>query len=369
MGDLILLFSCGKKHHIPNDQVFEPYLLSFFGLIFGNPGQGDINTIESMVEQCRTVNTRPGSAPVLIRYPRIRPRCLNDGIDFVEARLTTTGTTTDDKKNEDDNQKRMGIRSGSFQGLILGFNKFRSFADNATIQTLRSFKIRNFLVCMKSNLTITTLLLLTLLSTHMVDAQRKWDDKYYTSLTDDTFRDFKLFKQPINLKKIDYKTLNAAVFFVSNEARLEQGLQPLAYNPNLEIMAWNHSRSMGEKDFFDHVNVKDKKRKEPKDRARLAGISNPVIAENISSAGGYRFSSYLELADHIIDGWIDSPPHRKTLYGKDALQLGCGVYYYTGLWQKNRALYKQGSGFWLATQNFQLYETIKSTEAKDKGPK
>lgn len=202
-----------------------------------------------------------------------------------------------------------------------------------------------------------------------LQAQRKWDDKYYLSLTDENFRDFKLFHQPINLKNIDYKVLNAAVFFVSNEARLERGLKALEYQPNLEIMAWNHSREMGQSDFFDHINKKDRKRKEPKDRAGLAGISNPLVSENISAIGGRRFGTYLDLADHLIDGWIDSPPHRKTLYGTDAVQLGCGVYYYTGLWQKNRDIYKQGDGFWLATQNFQLYAKVETKEAKDKGPK
>ena len=202
-----------------------------------------------------------------------------------------------------------------------------------------------------------------------VQGQRKWDDKYYETLTDATFRDFRLFNQPINLKKIDYKVLNAAVFFVSNEARLEQGLEALNYQPNLEVMAWNHSKAMGERDFFDHHNKRDKKRKSPTDRAGLAGIDNPVVAENIASLGGYKFGSYLELADRLIDGWIDSPPHRKTLYGKDAVQLGCGVYYYTGLWQKNRKIYKQGDGFWLATQNFQLYDEVVTKAAKDKGPK
>ncbi len=212
-------------------------------------------------------------------------------------------------------------------------------------------------------------MLLILLFIPALQGQRKWNDKYYNTLTDANFRDFKLFNQPINLKKIDYKVLNAAVFFVSNEARLEHGLDPVEYQPNLEIMAWNHSKSMGERDFFDHVNKRDKKRREPTDRARMAGVKNPMISENIASIGGYDFRSYLNLADHLIDGWIDSPPHRKTLYGKDAVQLGCGIYYYTGLWQKNKKIHKRGDGFWLATQNFQLYKRVTPTGAKDKGPK
>jgi uncharacterized protein YkwD len=209
-------------------------------------------------------------------------------------------------------------------------------------------------------------ILLTL--TQAVDAQRKWDNKLYSKITDATFRNHKLFNSPIKLDKIDYPRLNAAVFYVSNEARLEQGLNELEYQANLEIMAWNHSKSMGKKDFFAHFNEKEKKRKTPEDRARLAGIKNPRIGENLSSTGGYSYASYLELADSIVDGWIDSPPHRKTLYSKGAIQLGCGVYYYKGIWQEHKAINKQGNGFWLATQNLQLQSKVKAGKSKDKGP-
>lgn len=212
------------------------------------------------------------------------------------------------------------------------------------------------------------LLILVIGMSSMSFAQRKWKDEYYTTLTDDNFRDFKLFKKPINLKKVNYKLIDAAVFFVTNEARIERGLSILTYQANLEAMAWNHSISMAKRNFFDHFNKKDKKRHDPQDRAKLAGISNPTIGENISAVGGRSFGSYLELADHLVQGWLDSPPHRKTLLSKTAVQLGCGAYFYDGLWQKNKAVYKQGNGFWLATQNFQLYEPVVPKKAKDKGP-
>lgn len=213
------------------------------------------------------------------------------------------------------------------------------------------------------------LLALTLGLQSLSLAQRKWKDEYYLSLNDDNFRDFKLFKKPLEEKKVDYKILNAAVFFVTNEARIEQGLNILEYQSNLEVMAWNHSISMAKKDFFDHFNKKERKRKTPDNRAKLAGVTNPKLGENISAVGGRSFRSYLALADHLVQGWLDSPPHRKTLYSKNALQLGCGVYYFNGLWQKNREVYKQGNGFWLATQNFQMFTKVESGASKDKGPK
>lgn len=213
------------------------------------------------------------------------------------------------------------------------------------------------------------LLVLTIGFNSLALAQREWRNEYYQTLNDNNFRDFKLFKKPLEESKVDYKILNAAVFFVTNEARIEQGLNILGYQSNLEIMAWNHSISMAKKDFFDHFNKKEKKRRAPENRAKLAGIVNPKLGENISAIGGRSFGSYLALADHLVQGWIDSPPHRKTLYSKNALQLGCGVYYFNGLWQKNSSVYKQGNGFWLATQNFQLFTKVNSTTSKDKGPK
>lgn len=202
-----------------------------------------------------------------------------------------------------------------------------------------------------------------------LSAQKKWKDEYYTKLTDKDFRDFKGFNQPIDIKKINYKLLNAAVFFSSNEARLEQGLAALSFQENLEVMAWNHSMNMGKDDFFSHEDPKNKKRKTVKQRAQLAGITNPNIAENLTAIGGKNFGTYMELADALVDSWIDSPPHRKTLYSPDALQLGCGVYYYDGVWQKNKDIHRQGNGFWLATQNFQLFTKVTAGSSKEKRPK
>ena len=199
-------------------------------------------------------------------------------------------------------------------------------------------------------------------------AQRKWKDKYYDELQTENFRDFKAFNRPIDLKKPDYQLINAAVYFVSNEARLEHGVNPLGYQENLEIMAWNHSVSMAKDDFFDHINPKSKKRQKIGQRTDLAGIKNPQVSENITAIGGVVYATYLDLADAIVDNWINSPPHRKALYSVDALELGCGVYYFDGNWQRNKKIKKQGGGFWPATQNFQLFTKVETKSSKDKRP-
>lgn len=215
------------------------------------------------------------------------------------------------------------------------------------------------------------LLILTpiIFSTNDLSAQRKWKEQYYSELNDDNFRDFKLFNKRLDPQKVDYPLIHAALFYVSNEARIEQGLNIVDHQPNLEVMAYNHSKAMAQDNFFDHYHPKNKKRKAPEDRAKLAGIKNPSIGENIHATGGRQFGTYIELADHIVQSWIDSPPHRVTLYSPEALQLGCGIYFYDKKWQDYKDIKKQGNGFWIATQNFQLFTKVKSGSSKDKGPK
>jgi uncharacterized protein YkwD len=214
---------------------------------------------------------------------------------------------------------------------------------------------------------ITSIVLLLLLNISL-HGQKRWDDKYYEQLSNSKFRSFKLFKKSIDKKRIDYKTLNAAIFFVTNEERIKRGKKPAAYQPNLEIMAYNHSIQMAEKDFFDHINPKGKNRTTAQLRAELAGITNPSVSENISGVAGLEFDSYLHLAEHIVKGWIDSPQHARTLLSDDAVELGCAAYYYQGVWQGNKAINKQGDGFWISTQNFQSFSKIVSTKTKEKSP-
>lgn len=222
---------------------------------------------------------------------------------------------------------------------------------------------------MKTTILSTLCCILLISLSSEVYGQRKWKDEFYEELNDENFRDFKLFKKRLETNDIDYPVLQAALFFVTNEARLEQGLDALDYQPNLTIMAYNHSISMAKDNFFDHENPKDKRRRTVIERAKLAGITNPSIGENIHARGGNEFGTYIELADAIVQSWIDSPPHRATMYSTDAVELGCGIYFYDGKWQNFKEVYKQGNGFWIATQNFQLFTKVKSGPSKDKGPK
>lgn len=215
-----------------------------------------------------------------------------------------------------------------------------------------------------------------------VSAQQKGHPDYYSRLDVYHFREDEFLNQPIDFENPDYPRLNAAVFFATNEQRLQRKLHLLTYSAQLEESASMHSADMFEKNFFGHVNPGNRKKRTPNDRASLTGILNPYLTENIATAFGLmyeqnknvvvkgpgRFSypgeqelipprTYLSVADALLKNWMNSEGHKRNILSGNALQLGCGTYMYLD------------TGFnmmptFIATQNFQEYEKINTSIKK-----
>jgi uncharacterized protein YkwD len=200
---------------------------------------------------------------------------------------------------------------------------------------------------------------------------------YYNSLTVKTFRKEKSFNDSIDFKKIDIARLNAAIFFVTNEIRLKHKLSELEYSPELEKIATMHSCDMVNKGFFSHTNPYDSNKETPNDRAKLTGIVNPYIAENIAEDFGLQYESgsnvyiidkgqfsykpegkpipshtYLSMAESLLRKWMNSPMHKKNILSENAIQMGCGACFFI-----NKSFNDMPT--FMATQNFQWYEKIK----------
>jgi len=217
--------------------------------------------------------------------------------------------------------------------------------------------------------------------------QSHWRFNDYQTTTHKNFRSSKLFQQTIAFDQIDYPLLHAAIFFVTNEARVKNKRQPLTFALALERAAYHHSKRMVEQNFFSHENPFDKTRQTAQQRAQLAGIKNPMLAENIATHFGIQYQAnapiylvdplkgtfsyeyggplipvhtYLSFAEAIVKQWMDSPGHRENILNRQALQLGCGAYFYYGEFH-NMPKFE-------ATQNFQLYHAIVPARAKDQWP-
>ena len=163
--------------------------------------------------------------------------------------------------------------------------------------------------------------------------------------------------QTINFNKIDYPLLHASIFFLRNNEPAQRKKEIISWNKNLEIAAFNHSKMMAELKFFSHSS-KIKKRKEPEDRAKIAGIINPFIAENIAKTPVNSQDTYLSLSKKIVTQWMNSPGHKSNILSKDALELGVGVF----------IIKEKEFSYVYSTQNFQWFYLTKNTVSKDSSP-
>lgn len=214
-----------------------------------------------------------------------------------------------------------------------------------------------------------------------------WDYKHYNENNNTTFRSNPIFNEIIDPDNVDYRRLNAAVFFVTNEERLKRNLPSLEHSIELEAAAWYHSKRMTELNFFSHYD-RDPARRDPVKRTGLAGVANPLPAENIASSSGIKITSgqrlypidiskghlssrpggeiipyhtYLSFAEAIVKQWMDSPGHRANILSKDVIQLGCGIYCFR---DKSFFSILKCNG----TQKFQSHEKIIKKEPVDTVP-
>jgi uncharacterized protein YkwD len=200
---------------------------------------------------------------------------------------------------------------------------------------------------------------------------------YYSLYTHVNFRSAALFNESIDLKSIDFDRIQAVIFFLTNEIRVKNKLEPLAYSLQLEKTARMHAEDMIKGKFFSHLNSLDAKKRSPNDRAELNNILNPFLAENIIEGYGLQYRSketvyirdkgkfsktpdgeflkvhtYLSFGESLLKGWMNSREHRVNILSRKALQLGCGVAYFENPDFNYMPSFK-------AVQDFQWYQLIK----------
>jgi len=146
-------------------------------------------------------------------------------------------------------------------------------------------------------------------------------------------------KPEYNAKEIEY-----LVHELTNLEREKYGLSQLAFDPEIRLIARGHSLDMGVREYFAHETPEGLT---PSDRAAKNGYSCQKIvglliysgiAENIFQ--GHLFESYYtingeitsydwnteeEIAKTIVDGWMNSPGHRKNILTEIYDREGIGV--------------------------------------------
>jgi len=176
-------------------------------------------------------------------------------------------------------------------------------------------------------ITVFTLVILTLFSgAHLFSSSSQWKDSDYNRYNYKSFYNLSMVNKEVVKGSIDYKLLNAAVFYSTNEMRLRHGRRVFKYSPALEKAAFDHSVDMVRYNFFSHFSTVQGKRRMVH-RLRIVGITNSWSAENIANTFA-RNETYLQVAKKLVKGWMNSPGHRKNILNRRYTYLGCGSYYY-----------------------------------------
>src|SRR5262249_1148571 len=110
---------------------------------------------------------------------------------------------------------------------------------------------------------------------------------------------------------------------LTNRFRREQGRGALRINPNLAKAAQEFAAYLARQDKFSHT----ADGKQPWERTAAQGYQECLIAENIAWESDPRGFTSRGLAQALVKGWQQSPPHRKNLLDPDLEEIGVGVAY------------------------------------------
>ncbi len=106
---------------------------------------------------------------------------------------------------------------------------------------------------------------------------------------------------------------------LTNDHRLEEGLDRLATEPRLIAAARQHSQEMCDLDYFSHQSPTSEFETLAM-RGRAAGIkSYKALGENIASTTAPSPEAFVEM-------WMNSEGHRKNILRETFTHIGVGVY-------------------------------------------
>lgn len=116
---------------------------------------------------------------------------------------------------------------------------------------------------------------------------------------------------------MDASEIERQVYRQINQERKARGIEPLEYNPDLSNEAQNHSDTMADEKRLFHTNSL-------LSTFRGNGVKCNYAAENVA----YAYSlgrSEAQIADRLVDMWMNSPGHRRNILNDRPDQTGIGV--------------------------------------------
>ncbi len=113
--------------------------------------------------------------------------------------------------------------------------------------------------------------------------------------------------------------LEQVVFDLSNAKRQETGVHTLLYDEQLALSARQHAHEMARLNYMSHESPIAENATLLK-RVIRAGSAAQEIGENVARLRGVN-----DVAGHVVQGWFNSPGHRKNLLHPNFTHMGIGV--------------------------------------------
>jgi uncharacterized protein YkwD len=131
---------------------------------------------------------------------------------------------------------------------------------------------------------------------------------------------------PPQARTPDLAEVERLVLAHTNAFRREQGRPPLAANDRLTRAARSFAAYLADTDRFSHT----ADGKQPSQRVSEHGYAWSAVAENIGWAYHSDGFTSEELARELVEGWKNSPGHRRNLLDPELTEIGVAVAY--GKW-------------------------------------
>ncbi len=103
-----------------------------------------------------------------------------------------------------------------------------------------------------------------------------------------------------------------------NQIRQQYNLEPLSHNDQLAQVARQYSQQMSAQDFFSHTSPDGKT---PATRVKSVGVTYRLVGENL-----FKCTNIPEPVPAAVQGWMDSPGHRKNILRSEYQETGIGVW-------------------------------------------
>ncbi|WP_394335422.1 CAP domain-containing protein [Halorubrum vacuolatum] len=117
--------------------------------------------------------------------------------------------------------------------------------------------------------------------------------------------------------------IERAIHQRTNHERRERELCELQFDYHLSAVALRHSRDMSHRNYFAHESPEGKS---PADRYEAASVDSNRVGENLSKQYHGPSTSPSLIGSEVVDAWLGSPGHRKTLLEFQWSREGIGVF-------------------------------------------